>query len=175
MRFFRVIGAIVLVGLLLALGVGVYQAGVVAGAAGNGATAAAAPYWYGPGAWFGPWFGFGFGLFHLFGFLLFILLIVALVRLVFWGGRRHRGWGAGYGPGPGGELGWHGPNGPRGPMGPGGDWEQRMREYHDRLHTSGASTSSGTGADTGAGQADGAGTSAGPTGPGPTGSGPTGA
>ncbi len=139
MRFFRVIGAIVLVGLLLALGVGIYQAGVIAGGAGT-ATAAAPAYWYGP--WFGPWFGFG--LFHLFGFLLFILLIVGLVRLVFWGGRGRRGWGPGYGPGPGG---WSGPNGQGGPMGRHGDWEQRMRDYHDRLHASGPSGStSGSGA-----------------------------
>jgi hypothetical protein len=143
MRFIRVIGAIVLAGLLLALGVGVYQAGVIAGAAGNGA--AVAPYhWYGPGAWFGPWFGFG--LFHLFGFVLFALLIVALVRLVFWGGRGRRAWGGGYGPGRG------------------GDWDQRMREYHDRLHASGASTSAATSAGIPSAGAPGAGP-AGPTTP----------
>ncbi len=123
MRFTRIIAAVLLVGLGIALLVGAYQAGLVVGAGSAGTAAATVPaHWYGP-AWFVPWFGFG--LFHLFGLILFVLLIVGLVRLVFWGGHDRRAWGH--------------------DAGPRGDWDRRMRDYHDSLHASAAGTPEASG------------------------------
>jgi len=66
---------------------------------------------FGPGA--GPWgpgWGAGFSIWGFLGTLFAIFLIVALIRVIAFGGRgRHRGWGPG-GPGglggPGGPGGW---------------------------------------------------------------------
>ncbi len=117
-RFLAVIGVLALVG--LATG--------AAYAAGLAASGVAQPAAYGFG-----WGFIGFGLFHFIGFLLFIFLLVALLRLAFGG---HRGWGG---------RGWAGP-------GPGG-WSQssgdpretwirgRLEEWHRTAH--GAEPTSG--------------------------------
>jgi hypothetical protein len=124
--FARVIAALVLVGLLGAVGVSIYQAGFVAGAATTGATVVA-PY-----AGYGYGWGIGHGVFGFFGTLIVIFLVFGLLRAIFWRGPRwgRGGWGYGhhgYGPG--------GPGGPGGPEGfRGSPWEQRAREYHDEWH-----------------------------------------
>jgi hypothetical protein len=102
---FQVILGVVLVGGIIALGGGLYQAGYVAGAAAQGAASGAVPpiaYGYGWG-----WHG-GFGIFGFLGFFLFLFLLFGLFRVIAWGGRGWRGgpggygprgpWGAGYGP-----------------------------------------------------------------------------
>jgi hypothetical protein len=123
----RVIAAVVLVGLLGALGVGVYQAGFVAGAATEGATVVA-PYAYGWG------WGIGHGFFGFFGTLLVIFIIFGLLRAIFWRGPR---WGGGWGYG---HHGYGRPDGFRG-----SPWEDRAREVHDEWHRrQGGETSSGT-------------------------------
>jgi hypothetical protein len=66
------------------------------------------------------------------GFFLFPLLLILLVVLVARGGRRHwygPGHGGGWGYGPG----WHRGYGP-GPWGPGDGPDERMREWHRRMH-----------------------------------------
>ena len=85
----------------------------------EGTTAAPVPYpYYG----YGPHFGFGFGIFGLLFFLFFVFLIFRIIGFAFWG-MRGRGWGYGHG-------GWHQYR------------EERMREWHDRVHSgeSGSST-----------------------------------
>ena len=89
--FFRFLAFLLAVGLLVAVGVGIYNAGV---SAGLGTEAGVPPYVgqpYGWG-WVGGIFGFIFGLFFLF---LFFGLIFGLLRAAFgWGhGGRHHGWG----------------------------------------------------------------------------------
>ncbi len=113
--FARVMGALLLVAVVVAIGSTVYNAGVTAGLAEAAQQAAAAgdpvalpPYGYGYGYgpyWHGPW-GFGF-----FGFIFLffgIFLVIGLVRAVF-------GWGRG--------------GGPRGPWGRGG-----RREMFEAMH-----------------------------------------
>ena len=92
----------------VALGGYAYSAGVAQGLAQSGKLAApdgaAVPYsYFGYGPFFpgfmgfGPW-GFGFGLLRCLFPLLGFVLIFALLRVLFWGGRPwRRGW-AGYGP-----------------------------------------------------------------------------
>ena len=91
----NVLIAIVVVGILGAIGAGIYNAGVAAGLAQTGAAAGgAAPYVYGWGlhpGFFG--FGFGFGFLGLLFPILFLVLIFGLVRVAF--GRGRRGWGHG--------------------------------------------------------------------------------
>ena len=141
---FSFILGLVLVGVLVGLGVGVYQAGVAQGIvdAGRfpaGATVPVAGYGYGHG-WGGP----GFGLFGLLFGLFFLFLLFGLARAAF---SRGRGWGPG---GPGGH-GWGGPGWGRG-YGPGFEgpegWreerERRMAELHRRLHEDEAGHDPGT-------------------------------
>ena len=123
--FGRVLAAVLLVGLIGGVGVGIYQAGFTAGAATSGTTVVAPFAGYG---WFGPVWGFG-GLFCFLGLLLFLFLFFGLLRAILWRGPRggwgHGSWGHG-GPGWGGS----------------GDrdrfrasaWEQRAREIHDEWH-----------------------------------------
>jgi hypothetical protein len=89
--FFRFLAFLLAIGLLVAVGVGIYNAGV---SAGLGTDAGVPPYVGQPWGWgwAGGIFGFIFGLFFLF---LFFGLIFGLLRAAFgWGhhGRRH-GWG----------------------------------------------------------------------------------
>jgi hypothetical protein len=120
---FRVVAALLLVVVAIGIGTAVYNAGVTAGLteAAQQAVASGDPapvirdgwgYGYGYGAPYahGP-FGFGFGIFGIFFWILGIFLIIGLVRAAF-GGR------------------WGGGNGPRGP----GGWSGRGEEWHRELH-----------------------------------------
>ena len=130
MRFFKIVGGLILAVLAIGLAGAIYQTGFSAGAAGGVSPAVVAPaYAYGPG-WGWGW-GFGGGLFHLLGFIFFLFLFFALLRVLFGGGHRRgwgpgpRGWGQGWGPG---DRGDHpGPN----QFGP---WEDRARQVHDEWH-----------------------------------------
>lgn len=134
-----VIAAVLVVGLLGAIGAGIYNAGVAAGLAqtGTAAGAAAAPYVYG----WGFHGGFGFGFLGLLFPILFLFLIFGLVRAAFgWGHHGRGGWGHG---------GWS--NDPRAQA-----WQSEREHYladlHRRLHETDA----------------GSGSSSNPTGGGPT-------
>lgn len=109
-----------------AVGIAAYQWGLSTSFAGTApaAAAGASPY-YGPWA-YGMGSGFGFGLFHLVGFLFFVLLLVAFVRFAF--GARH--WG-GYGH-------WGGPHGPRGAY-----FQERFEEMHRHAHGEPATPAAG--------------------------------
>jgi hypothetical protein len=141
-------GILILVGLVAgaAYSAGLGAAGVVVTPAAGAAAGTVVAYpWYG---------GFGFGFGHLFGFLLFVFLFFALIRLAFGGGHRRRGgWGGGWGGyyGQGHDHG-HGPMGGRGPgSGPGSGpddpahgvdpreaWIRgRLDDWHRTAHTSG--------------------------------------
>jgi len=80
------------------LGLGIYQAGLAAGLAADGAASTPVAPGYGyPGG-----FGFGFGIFGFFGMLLFFFLVFGLIRALLWGGRGWGGpgrWGPGQGEG----------------------------------------------------------------------------
>ncbi|MDP9271169.1 MAG: hypothetical protein M3P14_09415 [Chloroflexota bacterium] len=125
---FRVIAALLLVGVLVGIGAGVYNAGVSQGLAQNvtavasGAPAAAYGYYY-PG-FVGPHWGWGFGFFGIFFWILGIFLIFGLLRAAFgWGrGGRHYGRWGGYGPG-----GWKGP-------GTGDPRREMLDEWHRGAH-----------------------------------------
>jgi hypothetical protein len=88
--FFRFLAFLLAIGLLAAIGIGIYNAGV---SAGLGSDAGLPPYVGQPWdmGWFGGVFGFIFGLFFLF---LIFGLIFGLFRAAFgWGhGGRHHGW-----------------------------------------------------------------------------------
>jgi hypothetical protein len=121
--FFRVVLAFVLIGAVVGLGVGVYNAGVTRGlvasgqvALPDGANGLVAPY-----AYYGlhrP-FGFGFGLFGLIVPLLFFFLIFGAIRGLFFRGWRRGPWG-------------------NGPWTYGGDWDKNvppmMQEWHRKMH-----------------------------------------
>lgn len=122
----RFVAAVALVGLLGIVGVNIYQAGYVAGAAADGAAVIAPWAGYGPG-----WgFGHGFSLFGFLGTLLIIFLVIGLIRAAV--GSRH-GWGPG-GWGPGGRQHGHGPRGWDAESFRGTPWEARAREVHDAWH-----------------------------------------
>ncbi|HJP88042.1 MAG TPA: hypothetical protein VJ850_03290 [Candidatus Limnocylindrales bacterium] len=127
------------VGVLIAIGGGIYQAGVAQGIVDAGRVPA--------GAAVGYVGGYGWG-FHPFGFLgllfplFFLFLLFGIIRAIF-GFGRGRGWshrhdGYGYG-------GW----GKGGPMGGPGSWreerERRMAELHQRLHDEEAAKGSNPG------------------------------
>jgi hypothetical protein len=125
--FLRVMLALVLIGAVVGFGVGVYNAGVTQGLAAGGKVAlpdganGVAPYpYYGLQR---P-FGFGFGCFGLIGPLLFLCVIAAIVRSLFFGGWRRGPWG--HGP-------WHR-----------GDWDKNVppmvQEWHRKLHEQGTET-----------------------------------
>ena len=130
---FRVVAALVLLGVLAAIGVGVYNAGVSQGLAQNvTAVASGAPVaGYYPG-YFGPHWGWGFGFFGIFFWILGIFLVFALLRAIFGWGRwgRHAGHWGGYGPGG---------------YGPGGYGADRRREMLDEWHRDAHGTSSAPG------------------------------
>jgi hypothetical protein len=131
--FFRVLVALVLVGLVAVAGIGIYNAGVSAGVAEGARVASESgdasvlvnPYIGYPGY---GWHGFGFGIFGLFFWILAIFLIIGLVRAAV-------GWGR-----------WGGPRRP-------GGWSDRqsqLAEMHRELHRAdapgGGSSSAGGGA-----------------------------
>lgn len=110
---------ILIVGALGAIGFGLWQMGYQRGLVETGAevvvnTGRAIEGWWGPG------WGFGFGIFGFFFKILFFILIIGLIARLFFGPRR---WG---GPGPYWGRDWH--EGQTSPM------EQRMTEWHDRAH-----------------------------------------
>lgn len=129
--------AVVLLIALLAIGGGLiattaYQAGLnsaVTTTVANGTTVVAPVAGYGWGYGWHP-FGVGFGIFGFLGTLIFIILVFALLRAIFWGGRR--GWGpGGWGPDHhGGDPRW-GRNPWIDRFGPG------FEEWHRRAHESG--------------------------------------
>jgi hypothetical protein len=126
MRFIRLFAGILLVLLIVGLVGSAFQVGYASGAAGGAPVA-------GTGVWpfFGwPFLGWGFfgfglfgGLFHLIGTLFFLIIVFALIRAAFGGGRGRGPWGR--------HNGW-GPDG-RGTDRFGG-WESRARELHDDWH-----------------------------------------
>ena len=126
--FGRLIAGLVLVAILGGVGVSIYQAGFVAGAATSGATVVA--------PWAGYGWGWGFG--HGFGFLgslLALFIVLGLIRAVVGGGRRgwhgHGGWGhRGYGPTGDVSTREHGWDAFRG-----SPFEARAREVHDAWHS----------------------------------------
>jgi hypothetical protein len=127
--FFRVIAALVLIGVLVMIGVGVYNAGVSAGLAETGAAVASgAPVvYYGPYVGH-PWGWGGFGFFGIFFWILGIFLIFALIRAAFGFGRRGRDYGE-----------WnrhHGPSRRDGPRDYLDDWHKRAHEPADEPKSS---------------------------------------
>jgi len=126
----RVLAVLLLASVLLALGAGIYMAGLDAGAAAAGASGAVvAPVHvvtYG-------WWGFGGAIFAFFGFLLFLLLLFGLLRLAFGGGRgRHRrDWAYGWGPYRGT---WGAPAGGEGGDRPQHPAEAMLDAWHRRAH-----------------------------------------
>lgn len=121
---------LLLVGVLISIGVGIYEAGVAQGVIEAGRFPAGAPV---PVAGYGPGYHRGFDFLGLLFPLLFLFLLFGLIRAAFWRGRGwgHHGDGHGYGWG----RGWDEDEGTRG--GPTG-WrearERRMAELHRRMH-----------------------------------------
>lgn len=118
------IAVLLLVAVAIGIGSAVYNAGVTAGmdeaariAAASGDPLPVAGYGYGP-YWHGAW-GFGFGFFGIFFWILGIFLIFGLLRFAFGWGR----WG-GRGPGNGGPGGWGARGGRR----------EMVEEWHRELH-----------------------------------------
>ena len=127
---------LIVVGILVGVGVGIYQAGIAQGVVEAGRIPAGAVV---PVAGYGYGWGFhgGFGFLGILFPILFLFLIFGLVRAAFgrgrqygpgWGGRGY--WGRGYGPGFG---------GPGSPGGPGFDsWreerDRQISDLHRRLH-----------------------------------------
>ena len=115
---FRVLAALLLVGLLAGVGIAIYNAGVSQGlvtTAASGAPLAAYPYYY-PGFHFG-WAFFPFGILF---WILGIFLIFGLIRAAFGFGRWGRGgrdWGN-----------HHGPSGYGGPRQHFEDWHRQAHE-----------------------------------------------
>lgn len=118
-----VIAGVLAASVLLAVGIGAYEAGrddaAVTRLAGDRVVEVVGHHWHGP--------GFGFFLFPLFA----ILLVALIARAAFGRGRWYRNYG-GWGP-----AGPHG-DGPPGPYGP--DPEDRFDEWHRRSHERGVSS-----------------------------------
>jgi uncharacterized membrane protein len=107
---FRIIGALLLIGLMAAGGYIVYKAGVTQGvsqapavataiaqAAENGQGAPVPPMMYGREYGYGyyPMYGHHFGFFPfgaICGSILFLFLFLGLMRMIFFRGMWHRGW-----------------------------------------------------------------------------------
>ena len=119
--FIRLLAALALVGVLVAIGVGVYDAGVGAGLAQQGAAVASgAPtvVYAGPYVGHGWGWGPGFGIFGIFFWILGIFLIFALIRAAIGFGRGRRGWHGSYGRY--------------------GDPRDHLEDWHRRAHESGS-------------------------------------
>jgi hypothetical protein len=125
---------LIFVGILVGVGVGIYQAGLAQGVldAGRlpaGAVVPVAGYGYGYG-----WGFHGFGIFGLLFGIFFLFLIFRLIGAAFgrrrgwgpgWGGRGY--WGKGYGPGFGGP-------GAGGPEAWREERDRQISDLHRRLH-----------------------------------------
>lgn len=125
--------SLIVVGILVAIGVGIYQAGVAQGVIDAGRFPAGAAV---PVAGYGGYHDGGFGFLGLLFPLLFLFLIFGVLRAIFW---RGRGWGH------------HGYYGRGWDRGPGWDRESAIADWHKRLHdadgdagTSGTPGSSGS-------------------------------
>jgi hypothetical protein len=128
---FRLLGVLLMLGVVAALTAGAYSAGYVAGA-GTGATNVS------------PWVSGGaFGASGIVGLIVTVLILVVLFRVIrfaFWG-HAYNGWerrGPGFEGGPGGAGGPGGPGGP-GPWGWRGEhWRSNRRaafdDWHRRAH-----------------------------------------
>ena len=132
----RILAVILLVA-VLAIGGGLiattaYQAGLstaVTTATGSAGTVVAPVVVPAYGYGYGYGWHAGFGFFGLLGTLLFLFIVFALLRAIFWrGGPGRRGWGPGgyggygYGKGPDGSGHGHGP------------WDTRANEAFDEWH-----------------------------------------
>jgi len=139
---FRAVAALLLIGFIALVGAGAYGAGFAAGSA-SPTLVAPSPAWA---------YGGAFGVGHVIGFLVTILVLIIMFRLIMvvLFGHRHRGWarhgywhGEGdadrFGPGGSGGPGSFGPGGP----GPWGGWHRsewreagqaRFDEFHNRSH-----------------------------------------
>jgi len=127
--FVRVLATLALIGIVVAIGVGVYNAGVTQGIAQQGAAVASgAPVVVYPGPYVGHW-GWGFGFFGIFFWILGIFLIFALIRAAF-------GFGRGRGGGWGGHHGYYGRYGTP---------QDHLEDWHRRAHDSGSPPSGGSG------------------------------
>jgi hypothetical protein len=135
--FLGLVATLIVVGLLVSVGAGIYQAGVAQGIvdAGRFPAGAAVPV---AGVGYGLGFGWhGPSIFGLFFGLLFLFILFGIIRAAFFGGRGRGwgrgGWGHGYGYGPGWGRG-EGPSDGDGPR----SWrearEQRMADWHKQLH-----------------------------------------
>lgn len=126
---FRVLAALILVGVVAALTAGAYGAGWAAGSA-SGTTNVS------------PWvYGWGFGAGHVIGFIVTILVLIVIFRVLAFAfiGPRHHGWGH--------HGSWRAYDGPEGNTpagGPGGwhrgEWRDAAQatfdDYHRRAHGS---------------------------------------
>lgn len=122
--WFAILAALLLLGLVAGVGVMAYNAGVTQGlwltgtAAPDGAPVPVTPY-YAPWMFHRP-FGFGFGLFACLIPFFFLFAFFVLMRFVFGGPHRHRGWG---GPGMYGK--WNPED---------GNLPPQVVEWHRKLH-----------------------------------------
>jgi hypothetical protein len=142
----RFIISLLILGILVAIGSGIYQAGVAQGVLDAGRVPAGAAVGIA---------GYGWG-FHPLGFLgflfplFFLFILFAALRATFWRGSR---WSHRHGDG----YGWYGKGGPMGPgFGPDGwreERERRMADLHRRLHEeeagAGGASASGPGSASG--------------------------
>lgn len=138
---------LVVVGILVGLGVGVYQAGIAQGIVDAGRYPAGAGV---PVAGYG-WHG-GPGIFGILFGIFFLFLVFGLIRAAFFRSRGvgpgwgHRGYGYGWGPGwTGGEGSGEGPDAWR------AERDRRMADLHRRLHEQESGGSSGSGGSGGSG------------------------
>jgi hypothetical protein len=129
------------VGVLIAIGAGIYQAGVAQGVIDAGRFPAGAPV---PVGGYGGYHD-GFGFLGLLFPLLFLFLLFGLVRAAFMRGRGwgHHGYGRGYGWGPGWDKGM-GPN-DNDPATWRDERDRRMAELHRRLHEQDGGSDPGSG------------------------------
>ena len=126
--FIRVLATLALIGVLVAIGVGVYNAGVSQGIAQQGAAVASgAPVVVYPGPYVGHW-GWGFGFFGIFFWIMGIFLIFALIRAAFGFGRGGKGW-----------------TGRHGYYGRYGNAQDHLEDWHRRAHDAGSGPSGGSG------------------------------
>lgn len=135
--FFGFLFGLIVVGLLIGLGTGVYQAGVSQGIIDAGRFPAGANVPVAGYGWHGPdLFGLLFGIFFLF-------FIFGLIRAAF---SRGRGWGPGWGHGYGyGHSDWGKGEGSteRGPAAWREERDRRIADLHRRLHEEGDAGGSG--------------------------------